>query len=106
MKIRYRITVDHLYNGWPLVRGESKGDAVAYNPVALAMNAVHGDDAVHVHYDGDKLVAVMDDRTAELPGRLVKLLEAHAAGDTASAQPCEFNVGYATTPDTAAGSTT
>ena len=127
MLIRYRITRDHLDKGCPMPRKNPKGDARASNPVALAMNAVHGEDAVEVYYTEAVAVAELRARSRErggmrpedsagpelrarfhehavvlpaehtvvLPDELAKLLEAHAAGETARTQPCGFNIEYA-----------
>lgn len=100
MRITYRITTDHLYNGWPLPRTGTMADAAAYNPAALAMNDVHGDDAVQVQYEGRALKAYVDGREVILPAELAGVLEAHADGDSASAQPCSFTIEY-TEPPTA-----
>ena len=127
MLIRYWITLDHLDKGCPMPRKNPKGDARASNPVALAMNAVHGEDAVEVYYTEaaadpelrarsrergrvrraesavpelrarfhGHAVVLPAEHTVILPDELAKLLEAHAAGQTARTQPCGFNIEYA-----------
>ena len=94
MRITYRITVEDLYNGRELPSTRSCGDEAAYNPVALAMNRVHGRDSAWVKYDQGRLVAELDEFVVPLPVELVWLVTAHARHDRVLAQPCAFTIEY------------
>lgn len=99
MRITYRITTNELYNGRPMPRPRGEGrNGSRRNPVALAMDAVHGESAADVRYAGHELRAHVDGHTVRLPGELKEMLDAHAAGDAARARPCAFRVDYGTRP--------